>query len=510
MNLTKKFLKISSIGLIGTSLAACGTIATTTTGATGGTANNKSMLSRLIQNPFSRIALPQNLPTKKNTIGFPSSWSHAYANSAHNSAFAVPANSPSWLKKGVSWNFAEARAWPLSNNNAYGTKTYGSRSALPTMTQFYGNSTGVSAVGGVIYGESDDQFAYAVNAQTGKLIWRSSPVGNHLMGDPVVSNGIVYISSGSVGFNFSAVQKFAAHQPAIRGEHVSFNGVYALNAKTGKLIWHFGTVGESMATPVVKGGVIYFATGSGHIHALNAKTGKSIWDTFVGGIDNMSSPSVLNGKVYVALSVPGWLYALNSSTGKVLWKTTQPGVVNTGMGDVSPAVYKNIVVTDAVADPKTIGGKKTLNTVLFATNATTGKILWTTKMGRGPLPPAFKGGVPTIYGNSVYVGSPTTSVYKSYNLQTGKLLWTWHVPNAGPAGAGRGAPTYYKGALYVSTGPNVYSLNPKTGTVIGQENLGGRFGIVNPVIVGGTIYLANSWDWLMATPVAKVNPNYKA
>ena len=30
--------------------------------------------------------------------------------------------------------------------------------------------------------------------------------------------------------------------------------------------------------------------------------------------------------------------------------------------------------------------------------------------------------------------------------------------------------------------------------------------IVNPVIVGGTIYLGNSWDWVIALPVSEVNP----
>ncbi|WP_053958764.1 PQQ-like beta-propeller repeat protein [Sulfobacillus thermosulfidooxidans] len=462
-------------------------------------------LNRLLASPFARVVLPQDMPSARIAQYYPATWTHAYANAQHNAAFEVSRAAPAWMKNGVSWFFPEARAWPLSNPNAYDTSVYGARSALPTITQFYGNATGVTVVKGIVYAESDDDFAYAINAKTGQLIWRSSPVGNHLMGDPVVLGNIVYISAGSVGFNFSAVQKYAAHQPAIRGEHVSFNGVYALNAQTGKLLWRYGTVGEAMATPVVKDGYIYFATGSGHIHCVNASTGQSVWDTFVGGIDNMSSLSVVNGKVYVSLSVPGWLYCLDAKTGQVIWKVTQPGVVNTGMGDVSPAVADHIVVMDAVADPKVIAGQKTVNTILFAVNALNGHVLWTTKMGRGPLPPAFKGGVPMIHDHVIYVGSPVNSVYQAYNLMNGRLLWTWHVPHAGPAGAGRGAPTYYQGALYVSTGPSIYALNPRTGQVLGHETLGGRFGIVNPVIVGGTIYLGNSWDWVLATPVSRVS-----
>lgn len=115
-----------------------------------------------------------------------------------------------------------------------------------------------------------------------------------------------------------------------------------------------------------------------------------------------------------------------------------------------------------------------------------------------------------IHGHVVYVGTPVNSVYKAFDLESGHLLWTWHVPDAGPAGAGRGAATYYRGALYISTGPAVYALDPRTGRVLGHDTLGGRFGIVNPVVVGGTIYLANSWDWVMAEPVRDVNPHFTA
>jgi outer membrane protein assembly factor BamB len=176
------------------------------------------------------------------------------------------------------------------------------------------------------------------------------------------------------------------------------------------------------------------------------------------------------------------------------------------MGDVSPAVSDGIVVQDAVANPEDVGGKPTLETLVRAFDASTGKVLWTYDMGRGHKVPAFKGGVPMIHDGVVYVGSPVTSAYVALNLKTGKPYWRWPVPNAGAAGAGRGAPTYYAGTLYVATGPNLYALNPKTGRELHSVHVGGRFGIVNPTIVGGTIYLGNSWDWVNAVPLREVNP----
>jgi len=222
----------------------------------------------------------------------------------------------------------------------------------------------------------------------------------------------------------------------------------------------------------------------------------------------LSSPAYYDGKVFTAMSLKAFIYCFDAKTGKVLWQGTIPDAENTGMGDVSPVVADDVVVMDAVSMTKTSNGKDTMNTGIRAYDANTGKVLWTQLMGVGPKLPAFKGGMPMIHDGVVYIGSPVNSVYQAYGLKSGKLLWTWHVPDAGLAGAGRGPATYYEGVLYISTGPSVFAVDPKDGKLIGQKHIGGRFGIVNPVIVGGTIYLGNSWDWIIALPVSDVNPNY--
>ena len=459
--------------------------------------------------PFATVYFPRNVPAPADRVG-PKRWTHAYGGPNHNAAFAVSAHAPAWIRKGVSWNFPEARAWPLTDKRPFGARIYGVKEALPVQTQFYGNALGVSVVGGVVYAESDDTFAYAVNARTGRLIWRASPVGNNLMGNPLVNANRVYLSAGSVSFNFANVTLYARDPHAAgRGKDIDYNGVYCLNAHNGKLLWYFPTAGDAMPTPAYAYGSLYISTGDGNIYAISARTGHKRWMTHVGGIANMSSPAAWHHRVFVSMSVIPDLYALDARTGRVLWKASIPGAANTGMGDVSPAVRHGIVVMDAVADPRLVDGHPTLTTIVRAYNARTGKVLWTHNMGRGHKVPAFKGGVPMIIHGMVYVGSPITSDYEAINARTGHVAWTWHVPNAGPAGAGRGAPTYYQGVLYISTGPDVYALNPKTGQVLGHRHIGGRFGIVSPTIVGGTIYLGNSWDWINALPVKSVNPHFQ-
>ncbi|MCY0885666.1 MAG: hypothetical protein OWV35_07245, partial [Firmicutes bacterium] len=86
-------------------------------------------------------------------------------------------------------------------------------------------------------------------------------------------------------------------------------------------------------------------------------------------------------------------------------------------------------------------------------------------------------------------------------------LWTFHYPNAGPAGAGRGSPAYADGVLWSAAGSTLYALNPANGQLLGSYTPGGRFGIVNPVIVGGTMYLDNSYDWIQAVPLTRIDPH---
>jgi outer membrane protein assembly factor BamB len=295
---------------------------------------------------------------------------------------------------------------------------------------------------------------------------------------------------------------------AIRGAGVEFNGIYALNRRTGELLWHFDTKGAVMPTPALHNGHLIFSTGAGQIYAIDAKSAETVWSTKVGGMANMSAPAVEGGKVYVGMAAPDFLFCLDEQTGKVLWKGEIPDTINTGMGDVPPAVADGIVVMDGVSTPQTAGGKTTVDTSVRAFDANTGKPLWTHTMGRGAKPPAFKGAVPMIHEGVVYLGSPVNSLYQALDLKTGKLLWSWNVPNPGPAGAGRSPATHYDGALYIATSTTVYSLDPQSGKPLGEKKLGGRFGLVGPTIIGGTMYLGNSWDWIIALPLSSVNPKY--
>lgn len=295
--------------------------------------------------------------------------------------------------------------------------------------------------------------------------------------------------------------RFRKTGQASRGHGVAYNGLFALDANTGALLWSHLTDSDVMPTPVYVDGDLVADDGNGNVFSLNGANGKLVWKTHVGGMANMSSPAEWHGKIFAGTSAPAFLYALDAQTGKVLWKGSIPRTVNTSMGDVSPAVAKGLVVTDGLVPA--IGEPGKFKVTVAAFSAADGHIVWShTTTQAGPKIPAFKGGVPMIHGDTVYVGEPVENIYQAFNLETGKLEWTWHVPDPSQAGSGRGPAAWYQGNLYIATGPSIYKVDAKTGKLLFEKKIGSRFGIVGPVIANGTIYLADSSDWVMAVPVS--------
>jgi len=461
--------------------------------------------------PYKRVYNPENIPKENDIKGFPSEFTMSFKNAQHNVAYETSTDAPKWLNDGVSWKFKEARAWPLDDDNVFGSEVGGASRGLATMTQYYGNALNVAAVDGVIYAESDDMFAYALNAKTGKLIWRTSPVGNNLMGTPLIKNDKVYLNAGGVSFTFGQTVKYANNpDKSERGAGVSYNGIIALDKKTGEFQWFFATTGETMTTPAYHDGIIYLATGGGEVYAINATTGEKIWMKHTGGMANMANPVYHDGKLYVSMAVSDYVFCMDAKDGNILWKGQMPGATNTSMGDVTPAIDEGILVMNSVINPlPQDDGSTTMNTRVRAFDANSGKVLWDQELGRGPKPQSFKGGVSMIHNGTVYIGNPTTSKYFAFDLKTGNKKWEWKVPHDSPAGSGRGPGTMYKGTLYISTGAYVYALNPDSGQLINSVKVGGNFPILSPTIVGGTMYLGNNYDWIIALPVKEVNPNFK-
>jgi alcohol dehydrogenase (cytochrome c) len=131
-------------------------------------------------------------------------------------------------------------------------------------------------------------------------------------------------------------------------------------------------------TPIVKGGVMYIASGNDDVFALDAKTGALIWEhrshieqdirTVCCGWDNRGV-AVDEGKVFLG-QLDGSFVALDATTGKEVWKT-QVAKWQDGYTITSAPLYHNGVLYSGIS-----GGDRSARGFVFALDAKTGKEKW--------------------------------------------------------------------------------------------------------------------------------------
>jgi outer membrane protein assembly factor BamB len=144
--------------------------------------------------------------------------------------------------------------------------------------RFY--STPALAYGRVYIGSTDGK-VYSFGATTGKLIWSHS-TGGYVYGSPAVWDDRVFVGSYSGRF-------------------------YAFDAATGEPRWTFDAHGKISGSATVIGNVVYFATltggarSKGRTYALNARTGKLLW-------------SFPDGKYTPVAAVQGHLFLIGYGT----------------------------------------------------------------------------------------------------------------------------------------------------------------------------------------------------
>jgi outer membrane protein assembly factor BamB len=224
------------------------------------------------------------------------------------------------------------------------TRTYNSQDIGPN---------GVTYAGGRVYGATAE-FAFALDAKTGKEVWRNTTLvpksrqkgGGELASgfgidiQPQLANGTVYLSSAAL---------------------LGGGAVYALDAATGQTRWSFDTVVDPIGEKIIGGGA-WYPPAVGPDGTVYIGTG------------NMYQPAS------VALSRPGKrLYtdstlALDGKTGKLRWYfQAVPNDFHDWDMHLSP-IY-------ARADGRAliIGGGKM--GYVYAMDAAAGRLAWKTKVG---------------------------------------------------------------------------------------------------------------------------------
>ncbi|MGI4847227.1 MAG: pyrroloquinoline quinone-dependent dehydrogenase [Janthinobacterium lividum] len=117
----------------------------------------------------------------------------------------------------------------------------------------------------------------------------------------------------------------------------SFNHVYALDAVSGKELWHYKHAmgpfttfccGPNNRGVAVAGGKLFMGTLDAKLVALDSATGKTVWETVIAdpekGYSETMAPTVVDGKVLIGTNggeygIRGFLKAYDANDGKLLW-----------------------------------------------------------------------------------------------------------------------------------------------------------------------------------------------
>ena len=383
----------------------------------------------------------------------------------------------------VGWRFAADGAIALDGPPLNGD--------MKTTAYTVGLPVGPSFSRGLVFAGSDAGYLYAVDAQTGLLVW-SRRLWNMAMVNPLVVGDTIFATTGNPYFNGAETMRYASGQRAVRGP--GLNGLYALDLRTGRERWHLFTRGQNMPTPVVANGVVYFASGDGFAYAVDAASGTIRWKSDIQSIDGMSSLLLADGRLFFGGSHPDFFFALDAKNGAVIWKRRFAKAPPAGFGAATAALGAGRVIVEELVktgDPKNPAANR-----VFALDPATGKSVWERELGRGPAPKGFATATPAVSDGIVYVSSIVDGTTHALNARDGRPLWAAKVAGAG-AGLVVGAKT-----VYVSAGPRLVALDRKDGRTTGEAKVGGHQGPVTPVLAGETLFTTNMYGWIQAVPVS--------
>ena len=178
----------------------------------------------------------------------------------------------------------------------------------------------VAAQAQYIVAATTDGHVFCLVGTDGRIAWNVLAGGGIHTGGPAIYNGIAYVPEGrggdeGGGFDIVALQLSDGREvwrgyagddvhvtPAAGAGKVVIGsideGLLARDSWTGALLWTAPYEGELLGSPVIANGVVYAGTDSG-IVAHNAATGVLLWtDPFGLGMANMSSPAVVDGRIY--------------------------------------------------------------------------------------------------------------------------------------------------------------------------------------------------------------------
>jgi outer membrane protein assembly factor BamB len=283
---------------------------------------------------------------------------------------------------------------------------------------------------GLLYVNTFRGSTYAVDSETGKIVWRRR--GAHKPSSPAIAGATLLVAAndGTV----TAYDRFDGHRlwrvatgarvessPATARGSVyvgSADGrVFALAVRTGHVRWAFATGGTINSSPTLVGDRVCVTTYAGSIFCLRARDGRKLWSTYLKRdplrYESFYASMSTDGRRLYTIARSGRILALRVSDGSVVWSQRVEG-----WGYSSPAVaYGRLFV----------GG---FDGRLHAYDARSGHERWTSHVGGRIL------GAPVVIGQLVFFATLERRTYAA-RVSDGGIVWRIRIGKYSPTIATR-------------------------------------------------------------------------
>lgn len=235
--------------------------------------------------------------------------------------------------------------------------------------------------------QDSDCHLFCLDRRNGGLLW-SFPTKSHVESSPIVYEDRVFFGAGE-------------------------DGVYCVNAETGKEVWHFRGLHVD-GSPALEGGRVFVGSGYGshEVFALDAATGKRLWQTRV-DLPAFASPLSVGDRVYFGLGTgnltdsgsrpAGAMLCCSAEDGRVLWRETFPDAVH----------GRPVVLGDQLCFGCRDGS-------VYCLDRNTGKHVWQQVLGSPVVT------TPALRDSRLYVAATGGQVCR-LNISTGAIEWNFDV-----------------------------------------------------------------------------------
>lgn len=259
-------------------------------------------------------------------------------------------------------------------------------------------------VGDVAYVGSADFNMYALDANTGDLIWQFTTNGA-IWGQPTFHEGTLFVTSLD-------------------------KNVYALDAETGDEIWRTELGGAISAKPLlnVDANLLYVGAYDNAMHALDPDTGEEQWQAESSNWI-WNAPALADDVLYFADS-GSQVFAVDALTGEEIWTSSinemreVDGVLLQTPERIEGAIQASPVIHEDVLYIASEGNRASKEGLLVALNAETGEEIWQTTTNE----PLYS--TPVVANGSIVVAMNRDVITLiGFDLETGNRKWSY-LPNA--------------------------------------------------------------------------------